>query len=118
MNLSAYDNVKNKTNKFKTWLDSNKQLLLSRSIKYRPYYTFVKRFEPTLKTTVYFIVLLDCIPQNTVYFRTKKDDYGRLKFNVKTIFYESGLSEIQNDSNVDIIHIEHDSDGDIYKINI
>ena len=35
MNLNAYDNVIDKIDKTKTWIDVCKKLLLSREIKYR-----------------------------------------------------------------------------------
>ena len=118
MNLAAYDIVKHKINKNGTWLDSNKKLLLSREIVNRKYYTFVKRFDPTTNVTTYFIVLLDYKPNDAITFKTRKDDYGRLKINVGSIFYESGLSVLKDGSNINIIHTEHNDDGDIYQINV
>lgn len=118
MNLAAYDEVKHKTDKSGTWIDTKKHILISREIVNRKYYTFVKRFDPTTNVTIYFIVLLDYKPDDKITFKTKKDDYGRLKFNVETIFYESGLNTLGDYVNVSITHVDHDNDGDIYQINV
>ena len=56
MNLNAYDNVKLKINKQKTWIDIDKQQLLSREIKFRPYITLSKRFNVQNKSYEYFLL--------------------------------------------------------------
>lgn len=118
MNLAAYDTVKHKTDKSGTWIDSKRHILLSREIVNRKYYTFVKKFDPKTNVTIYFIVLLDYKPNDKITFKTRKDDYGRLKFNVESIFYESGLYKLEDRVNVDITRVEHNDDGDIYQINV
>ena len=117
MNLSAYDTISNKLNKRKTWLDNNKQVIISREVNKRPYYTFVKRYEPELNTNVFFLVLLDDKTPNSQCYITHQDDYGRLKFNVSPIWKELPFTEYIG-QNIPLEYIEHTDDGDIYKIDI
>jgi len=116
MNLSAYDSVKPKIDKTKTWVDTEKQILYSREIQYRPYVTLSKRYDPVCCDYEYFVILLDDYPEDRQYSRTNKDDYGRIKIKLTGIFKDCGLSELGTTQNISIEHIEHTDDGDIYKI--
>lgn len=117
MNLSAYDNVVNKINKRKTWINSRNKSIISREISYRKYYTFVKRYEPKLNDTIYFIVMLDNIDKNRKISVTRKDDYGRVCLKINSIIDKLELN-INKDSSINIKHIEHTFDGDIYEIEV
>ena len=118
MNLSAYDKVNNKIDKSKTWIDKRKGILISREIKRRHYYTYVKRYNSELGINEYFLVLLDDNPGDRKVYTTKQDDYGRLKFNISSIAKDSGLINFDNNTNITLLPVEHTDDGDIYKIDI
>lgn len=118
MNLNAYDNIKEEIDKTKTWIDVKTKKLLSREIKYRQYYSLLKRFNPKLKINEYFIALIDNPPENKVYRFTFRDDYGRIKLNITSIWNESGLMYYKENVNVNIKLIESDNDGDIYLLDI
>ena len=118
MNLSAYDAIYPKIDKQKTWIDVNHYQLLSREIKYRPYITICKRYNKEENDYEYFVVLLDNIPPERDYSKTKFDEYGRIKINLKSIWKETILQNIEHNCNINISHIEHTDDGDIYKIDL
>lgn len=118
MNLNAYDNITEKINKSKTWIDVKKHLLLSREIKYRKFYILSKRFNVENSVYNYFIILLDYQPENKVFYYTKRDDYGRIKIRLHELYNESDLKYFEKDSNIIINHIEHEEDGDVYQLEI
>ena len=45
MNLNAYDNVVEKINKQKSWIDIKKKMLLSRELNVRDYVLLTKRYD-------------------------------------------------------------------------
>lgn len=118
MNLNAYDNVTEKIDKTKTWIDVDKHLLLSREIKFRKYYLFTKRYDTELKTYEYFIVLTDNPIEDRVLFNTRLDDYGRIKIRLHDLYKESGISEFNKNMNISIYLVDKQEDGDIYKLDL
>lgn len=118
MNLNAYDDVSPIINKQLTWIDINKNQLLSREIKYREYVTISKRFNRETSDYEYFIIFLDYCPTNRSYTHVKKDDYGRVKINLKSIWNETTLRNYKQNTNIRIKHVEHSDDGDIYSLDI
>ena len=118
MNLNAYDAVAQKIDKSKTWIDVDKCQLLSREIKYRPFVTISKRFNKQTVDYDYFIITLDEPPFDRVYTRTRIDDYGRVKINLRLIWQNTSLNTLEQDTNISITNVEHTNDGDIYKLDI
>lgn len=118
MNLNAYDNIKEKIDKKKTWVDINKKLLLSREIKYRPYVCFLKRYDSETNSYSYFIATLDNPIEDKDCKHTIIDDYGRFKLRLSSIWNETYLSQFKSNCNIMCELVEHDSDGDIYAIDI
>lgn len=118
MNLNAYDNIIEKIDKTKTWIDVTKHLLLSREIKYRKYYILSKRFNIELNNYDYFIILLDSQPTDRISFQTKFDNYGRTKILLHELYNESPLLYLEKDVNINIKHIEEYEDGDVYQLDI
>lgn len=118
MNLSAYDAINPKINKQLTWVDVNRYQLLSREIKYRPYVTICKRYNKDENDYEYFVILLDDYPYDRDYSKTKFDEYGRIKISLKSIWKETMLYTLERNVNIDISHVEHTDDGDIYKLNL
>ena len=117
MNLAAYDKVNDNPAKSKLCHYSKFPYIITREVKYRKYYCFVTRFEPTINDTILYLVLLDDKPSDRAVARTRRDDYGRLKFNM-SIF--ANKYNIPKDSQIDIkISLDtHADDGDIYKLEI
>ena len=118
MNLNAYDNVIEKINKQKSWIDIKKKILLSREINVRNYVLLTKRYNKDTNTTDYFIVMLDNPPVNRTYKRAKVDDYGRFKISLASIWSETYLCYMNSDFNISISLEEHSTDGDIYKLDV
>lgn len=118
MNLNAYDDVIEKINKTKTWIDVKKRLLLSREMKYRKWYVLSKRFNTKNNSYDYFIILLDNHPQDKVAFNTRFDDYGRIKILLHEMYNKTDLQYLTKDTNITIKHIEHEEDGDVYQLEI
>lgn len=118
MNLNAYDNITEKIDKTKTWIDTKKHLLLSREIKYRKYYVLCKRYEPELKTYNYYIALIDHQQLDKQSFNTKKDDYGRVKIRLHNLYDDSDLKYLEHDTNVYIELVTSEDDGEVYRLDI
>lgn len=118
MNLNAYDTIIPKVDKQKTWIDANHYQLLSREINYRRYVTICKRYNKSENDFEYFVVLLDDIPPEREYSKTKFDEYGRIKINLKSIWTNTILHTFEHNCNITISHIEHTDDGDIYKLDL
>lgn len=118
MNLSAYDNVKYKIDKTKSWFNIKKKLLVTREIKYRKYYTLSERYEPKSKEYHYFVIMLDDEPENRISHITNLDDYGRIKIKLDSLFNKTILSTFTSDRNINIIHVDGADDGDIYKLDL
>ena len=118
MNLNAYDNVVEKINKQKSWIDIKKKMLLSRELNVRDYVLLTKRYNKATNTTDYFVVMLDNPPVDRECKRTKVDDYGRCKISLAPIWGETYLSNVTSDFNISISLEEHSTDGDIYKLDV
>ena len=118
MNLNAYDDITEKIDKTKTWIDINKHLLLSREIKFRKYYTLAKRYNPEQECYTYFIILLDNKPEHKQSYNTRIDDYGRVKIRLNDMYNECFFKYLEQDINISIKHIENEDDGDVYQLEI
>ena len=116
MNLAAYDSITNNKSVTKVCTYSTYPYIITREVRYRKYYCYVKRYEPNLGNNVLYLVLLDDKPIDRQVCKTRLDNYGRLKFN---------LSSVKNIFNLNIkqynikLSIETQADdGDIYKIEL
>ena len=118
MNLSAYDSINNKIDKNKSWDDIKKKQLLSREINKRQYSTLVKRYDAQTNTNSYYVAITDTPPKDKVCKKLKIDDYGRVKLNLTPIWNETYLSQLDSNCNIMIERVEHDSDCDIYFIDV
>ena len=116
MNLNAYDNVAEKLDKTKTWIDLRKKTIFSREIKYRKYVSFGKRYDSEENKTVFFIIVLDDPPLDRAYSNMIIDDSGRVKISIKNIWNELGLCNLTNDINIGVKHTQSADDGDIYEL--
>ena len=117
MNLAAYDSIGGKSSKTKIYTCSNYPYIITREVKKRKYYCYVKRYEPNLGTTLLFLVLLDDKPDDRQVCKTRQDEYGRLKFNLSPAIEIFNL--IPNHRyDVELILDTEADDGDVYKVNI
>ena len=117
MNLVAYDKVSGTPTKSKIHTYSRFPYIITREVKYRKYYCFVTRYEPTINDTILYLVLLDENPSDRAIARTRRDNYGRLKFNMSIL---AGKYNIPQDKQVNVkLSIETQADdGDIYKLEL
>ena len=117
MNLIAYDKVTGNPTKSKIHTYSGFHYIITREVKYRKYYCFVTRYEPTINDTILYLVLLDENPSDRAVARTRRDNYGRLKFNMSIL---AGKYNIPQDKQFNIkLSIETQADdGDIYKLEL
>ena len=116
MNLVAYDNVNNITNRKRSWIDVYHKILYSREINYRKFVCFGKKYDTEIKIILFYIIMLDDEPSDRASFKTVLTSNGCIKINIKGIWEESGLIAIKSKYlNVFLKHIEHSDDGDIYE---
>lgn len=118
MNLSAYDDINEKINKQKSWINIKKKILLSREITRHAYVILTKRYDVETNTNSYYVVITDTAPTNKQYKSLKIDDYGRVKISLASIWNETYLSQLDKDCNILVTCVEHDDDGDIYLLDI
>ena len=116
MNLIAYDEIVDKVDKTKTWLDGKTGNIFSRELVFRKYYTFIKRYNPKTKTTTIYIAMLDNKSDAKVAYVTRKDTYNRICLKTKLILREFGLDNVDKEVNIRLNHIEHSDDGDVYEV--
>ena len=116
MNLAAYDSIINNKSVTKVCTYSTYPYIITREVKYRKYYCFVTRYEPTINDTILYLVLLDDNPPDRAVARTRRDNYGRLKFNISPVKSVFNLNNKQYNIKLSI-ETEAD-DGDIYKIEL
>ena len=62
--------------------------------------------------------ILDDYPVDRKVSKSYVDSFGRLKINISAIWNETSLRHIKTKSNINIEHIEHTDDGDIYYLDI
>lgn len=118
MNLNVYDNVTEKLDKTKTWVDVRKKQILSREIKYRPYYCLCKKLLFGSNITEYYIVMLQSPVEHMKCKRTVLDDYGRIKIRISDIWKNTYLSQLKSDYNIGIDLVESDEEGDSYLLDV
>lgn len=118
MNLNVYDNIIEKLDKTKTWVDVRRKTLLSRELANRPYTCLMKRYNIKTNICSYYIAMLDNPPEDRKYKSTTRDDYGRVKVNLSQIWNETYLARLGSNCNVMLNLIEHDDDGDIYLLDV
>lgn len=118
MNLNAYDDIKEKLDKHKTWYSPKFKRLYSREIKFRLFYKFVKRWNETIKRNDYFLAL-SIYNNDTSFSRAERDNYGRLKVYIpKEIIEDSILNSIVEDTNIEVKLVDNQVDGEVYQLNI
>lgn len=117
MNLAAYDKISGTQTKSKIHTYSGFPYIITREVKYRKYYCFVTRYEPTVNDTILYLVLLDENPPDRAVAKTRRDNYGRLKFNMSIL---AGKYNIPQNKQVNLsLSIETQADdGDIYKLEL
>lgn len=118
INLNEYDDVSPKINKNKSWLSIKTKQLFSREIKFRPYVTIGSKYHPKLQFYSYFLILLDEPPDERTYSKVHRDDYGRIKISLKSIWNETSLQDYDKDVNINIKLTDHADNGDIYQIDV
>ena len=117
MNLVAYDKVTSIPTKSKIHSYSGFPYIITREVKYRKYYCFVTRYEPTINDNILYLVLLDDNPSDRAVARTRRDNYGRLKFNMSTLCSKYNIPQSRQVS-ISLSLETHADDGDIYKLEI
>ena len=118
MNLNAYDNITEKLDKTKTWVDIRKKKLFSRELSNRCYTCLMKRYDAKTSVVSFFIAMLDTPPTDMKYTYTKRDDYGRVKIDLSSIWHETYLSQLDSNCNVMIDLVESENDGEIYLLDV
>lgn len=118
INLNAYDNIVEIIDKKKTWTNVSKKQILSRELKYKKYAYICKRYNNITNIYSYFIILLDEKPYDKTIVRTKRDNYGRIKINIGSIWNETSLSDLSKDINITIKLVDEDDDSIVYQLDI
>lgn len=117
MNLSAYDKISGNPTKSKLYMSNNYPYIITREVKYRKYYCFVKRYDPSIETNDLFLVLLDDKPEDRQVAKVRRDDYGRIKLNISQA--RDYIKINPNKSYTLNLTLETQADdGDIYRVEL
>ena len=117
MNLSAYDKISSPTSQTKLYISNKYPYIITREIKYRKYYCFVTRYEPSTDDNNIYLVLLDDNPPDRTVAKTRRDNYGRLKFSMSVVTHKYNVPQGRKISLKLVLETQAD-DGDIYKIEL
>lgn len=117
MNLAAYDKISSTPTKSKIHKYSGFSYIITREVKYRKYYCFVTRYEPKINDTILYLVLLDDNPPDRAVARTRRDNYGRLKFNMSILAGKYNIPQGKQ-LNITLSYETQADDGDIYKLEL
>ena len=116
MNLVAYDNVNNITDKRKSWIDVRNKCLYTRETTYRKYVSFGKRFNADENKTSFFIILTDDAPIDRPSSKTIVTNNGCIKIGLKGIWDEAGLYKATTQYiNVSLVSNSNADDGNVYE---
>ncbi len=118
MNIVAYDTIKRNINKDKTWISVKYKRILSKEIKYRKYYTLLKKYNLQTNREYFYLACSDNIFRDSKTECTNLDNFGRCRFNIGSIWRKSYLSDIENDMNIHIKLVNKQDDGEIYCLDI
>lgn len=116
INLNAYE-IPQKLDKTKTWINVNKQQLLSREIKFRKYY-IITQFDAIEDTCKTYLIVSD---NNDMFYNfnlTKTDDYGRIKINLAEHYAVLNLDKYDKNVNIPVKYVEGDNESDVYLLEI
>ena len=116
MNLYAYDKVNEPISKSGTWLNTKRQVLYSREIKYEPYTILLKKYNPKTNSTDYYVGMVKTRPTNFSSSKTIVDDYGRIKIRLDNIFRELAGNISATNEKIKLVLVEESDDGEIYLI--
>lgn len=117
INLNAYE-IPQKLDKTKTWININKQQLLSREIKFRKYYIITTKFDVVENICKIYLIVSD---NNDIFYNfnlTKTDDYGRIKINLAEHYAVLNLDKYNKNVNISVKYIEGDNESDVYLLEI
>lgn len=116
MNLNAYDILEPSFTEG-TWVDPALERLYSTKIKYRTFYTFLKRYDTTIQSNVYYLMLTeDRVPKAKFYPVEKNNNI--VKIYLKPIWDATALSSIKEKSYISVELIDKDENGEIYRLDI
>lgn len=117
MNLYAYDAVEPKFEQG-TWINPNYKKLYSTDISPRLVYSFAVRFNTTTNNNDYYIVLSDKPIEDRQCYRTIYTKHNITILDLKPIWEHCNLKKLTKKDYINIEHIEHSDDGDIYHIDV
>lgn len=116
LNIQCYDEITQKIDKNKTWINTKYKRIISREIKYRTYYCINKRFDNYLNSTEYYLICSDVNYKSKNMSYMSVDDYHRIKIPLNSIWKYIGIDENKSEIQLNISLIECDDTGEIYKL--
>jgi len=119
MNLKSYEDALTTIDRNKTWVNVKYRIIFSREIKYRPYFNISHRYNATLCTHDYYLIVADYPLDERKWINTVRDNYGRIKIRIiGAVWCATILSAFKKDTNINIEHIEGDDICDVYYLDI
>lgn len=119
MNLKSYEDALTTIDRNKTWVNVKYRVIFSREIKYRPYFNISHRYNATLCTHDYYLIVADYPLDERKWINTVRDNYCRIKIRIiGAVWCATILSAFKKDTNINIEHIEGDDICDVYYLDI
>lgn len=115
INLNEYDGVVIKVN---SWIDPQYKRLYSDSIKRKPYFTILKKYNPNTNTTDYYLVMLDKINNKFVCDETNVSNSGTVKVPLDKFWDSLPINKYIQRTDIYIEFIEEDEHTIVYYLDI
>lgn len=116
MSVTEYENVEQKLDRSKTWINIKYRKIFSREIIYKEYYSINKRFNKDLNEYEYYLITYDVPPLNQKVYKTYVDNWGRKKYWVDSIWNESNIQYYNKDTNIEVKIVEKADTYIVYKL--
>lgn len=116
IDLRLYDRV---LPKYKTWIDSKLQILYSRIIKYRLYFTLLKKYDNKKEETSYYLVCSDEADYDSVWLNVYKKSSSTVKIPLDRFWSNMNTTNLNSDiTEINIEVVDKADNAEIYYLDI
>ena len=117
LNLNPYDKVENQFNN-KTWINPKYKKLYSKEIEFKPYYSFLQRYNKNSNTYDYYVIFSNVQYDDINWHSTTTNKNKAITINLSSIWNKSTLNRIKTPESISLIKKEEDKDSVIYYIDV
>lgn len=115
INLNEYDSV---ATVHDTWIDANYRCLYSYNIKYKNFFTILKKYNKINRTYDYYLIFFDNPPDNIVFNKINIRKNGLLKCSLIKFWNSIPITNIQTRQDIIVELKEETDDSIVYYLDI